>query len=430
MISLVQDILGAVLVVTGAAVVALAGLGVARLPDPFMRMHAATKAGTVGSGLLLLGAAVALATPGTALTAMLAIAFLVITAPVASHALGRAAYVAGAPIAAATTTNALASILDRKVFDIDPASTARKRHARAMPAGEIAMPAVPFREQPSHPEAPEAAPLRRVACWLVGGDAQRDAIGISIDLAKQAGATLTGFSAVDPDAGNCGGPVPVGGSYWARWLAERSRARMRDTAASALRDFDDLTHGQPVQVTGRHEEGDLGRLVLGLIGYDLLVLPAGVGFGGLRATPERQLAAMVAEGQIAPVLCVRQRPRGVRNILMVVNVTPGCRRLAAGLLRCGLWPSARIAVLPVAAQHPGIQTVVEEQCNLLRAHGRQVVLLDPLDPSFEASALSARIKGFDAAVMSCLSHRRGLFNALHDCPHEVVAETVPVTLLP
>ena len=49
--------IGAVLLVVGASFMLLAGLGVMRLPDLFMRMQAATTASTLGVGCLLLGVA-------------------------------------------------------------------------------------------------------------------------------------------------------------------------------------------------------------------------------------------------------------------------------------------------------------------------------------------------------------------------------------
>src|SRR5215218_9757122 len=46
--------IGAVLLVVGASFMLLAGLGVLRLPDLFMRLQAATKASTLGVGCLML----------------------------------------------------------------------------------------------------------------------------------------------------------------------------------------------------------------------------------------------------------------------------------------------------------------------------------------------------------------------------------------
>lgn len=105
------EIWAGIAILAGAIVVGIAALGLIRLRDPFMRMHAATKAGVVGSGCLVYGAAWALGGGGVALDALiigtLCVVFLLVTSPIASHALGRAAYVSGAPIASATVADAL-----------------------------------------------------------------------------------------------------------------------------------------------------------------------------------------------------------------------------------------------------------------------------------------------------------------------------------
>jgi len=51
------DIFLSILLVTGGFFCLVAALGMLRLPDLLIRMHAATKAGTLGVGLLVLAAA-------------------------------------------------------------------------------------------------------------------------------------------------------------------------------------------------------------------------------------------------------------------------------------------------------------------------------------------------------------------------------------
>lgn len=84
-----------ILFLTGAAFVIVAALGVLRLPDLLMRMHAATKAGTLGAGLLLIAVAVAVPEPGVVARALAIFVFLVLTAPIAAHLIARAAYHTG-----------------------------------------------------------------------------------------------------------------------------------------------------------------------------------------------------------------------------------------------------------------------------------------------------------------------------------------------
>ncbi|MCU0788324.1 MAG: monovalent cation/H(+) antiporter subunit G [Verrucomicrobia bacterium] len=84
--------MAAVLMVAGSLFVLVAAVGVLRLPDVLCRMHAATKAGAFGTALLLVAAALVFASPAAVAKAMLVILFFYVTAPVAGHLLGRAAY--------------------------------------------------------------------------------------------------------------------------------------------------------------------------------------------------------------------------------------------------------------------------------------------------------------------------------------------------
>lgn len=83
--------LGWVLVVLGAALLAVAALGLLRLPDALSRQHAATKAATLALGVMLAGLAVLQPSAAWWIRIGLLVLLLVLTVPVASHALARAA---------------------------------------------------------------------------------------------------------------------------------------------------------------------------------------------------------------------------------------------------------------------------------------------------------------------------------------------------
>jgi multicomponent Na+:H+ antiporter subunit G len=86
----VGDAIVAVLALLGSVLVLLAGVGVLRFPDIYSRMHAATKASTLGLGLI--GLAGALAVDGAAARILLAVGAVFVTAPSAAHLVGRSAY--------------------------------------------------------------------------------------------------------------------------------------------------------------------------------------------------------------------------------------------------------------------------------------------------------------------------------------------------
>ena len=88
-------ILSALLMLVGSSFALIAAIGLIRLPDIYTRAHAASKAGTLGSGLLLLSLAVFSQELGVVTRAIAAIIFFLLTAPVASHLLARSAYLVG-----------------------------------------------------------------------------------------------------------------------------------------------------------------------------------------------------------------------------------------------------------------------------------------------------------------------------------------------
>jgi multicomponent Na+:H+ antiporter subunit G len=108
-----------VLILAGAFFMLVSALGVLRLPDLFMRMHAATKAGTLGAGLVLFAAALLSGELAVSIKAVVVFLFLLLTAPVAAHVLGRAAYYAGIELWDRTMTDELKGKYDQATEERD-----------------------------------------------------------------------------------------------------------------------------------------------------------------------------------------------------------------------------------------------------------------------------------------------------------------------
>jgi multicomponent Na+:H+ antiporter subunit G len=85
------DILAGVFLLVGGAFALVAGVGVVRLPEVFTRLHASTKAGTLGVGLIVLALAITTDDFRVASKAVGAALFLLATAPIGAHLIGRAA---------------------------------------------------------------------------------------------------------------------------------------------------------------------------------------------------------------------------------------------------------------------------------------------------------------------------------------------------
>lgn len=103
MIDTLVQYLASAAVLSGATFGLLAAIGIVRLPDLYTRLHAASKAGVVGAGLILVAVAMISTDGAVILRAILGIIFLLLSTPIAAHLLARAAYKAGELPTHATT---------------------------------------------------------------------------------------------------------------------------------------------------------------------------------------------------------------------------------------------------------------------------------------------------------------------------------------
>ena len=89
---MIVDIVGGLLLVVGSALMALGAFGLLRFPDVFTRMHAATKAATVGVIATTTGASIEAGAVGGALILLVVVALLFLSGPLGMSLLARAAY--------------------------------------------------------------------------------------------------------------------------------------------------------------------------------------------------------------------------------------------------------------------------------------------------------------------------------------------------
>lgn len=90
-----MDVVASILIVAGAGLALLAAIGLQRFDDVFARMHSATKPATLGLILTSAGAGLTLPIPGAVAKLLLVVLLQFITAPIAAHLVGRAAFRTG-----------------------------------------------------------------------------------------------------------------------------------------------------------------------------------------------------------------------------------------------------------------------------------------------------------------------------------------------
>jgi len=90
-----SDIIGLVFISVGLFFDVLGCLGLVRLPDVYNRLQASTKCVTLGTCSILFGTFLIVGICAAGFKALLTIIFLVLTSPVAAHAIARGAHRSG-----------------------------------------------------------------------------------------------------------------------------------------------------------------------------------------------------------------------------------------------------------------------------------------------------------------------------------------------
>lgn len=91
--SLLLEIIISICILLGAGFALVGSIGLARLPDFYMRLHGPTKASTLGVGGMVLGSVIFFSVKGEGVSfhELLIAVFLFLTAPVSAHIVAKAA---------------------------------------------------------------------------------------------------------------------------------------------------------------------------------------------------------------------------------------------------------------------------------------------------------------------------------------------------
>ncbi|MEM1377386.1 MAG: monovalent cation/H(+) antiporter subunit G [Pseudomonadota bacterium] len=262
------DLIALLIKTAGLAFLILATIGLLRFEDVFQRMHAATKAGTLGAGLVLIGAIMNKGTMDAAIMGTFALLFLIFTIPVASHILARAAYMSGSPLSGiADADDALRGVLPRAsqplersieelAFDAPKPDTRRaptlEEKAAAYPQEAMRYGAKSLKDMIS-PERVRFAALGAGAPAL----AKRAA-----DFAARAELPLTAVVAID--------------TRYAEQTANKAETLrvMRDKVSTWLPNLNKLSEESNVPIDLVYKEGDAEAIMAGVGDHkEFLILP-------------------------------------------------------------------------------------------------------------------------------------------------------------
>jgi multicomponent Na+:H+ antiporter subunit G len=113
-----NDIIIMIIVSLGTLFILLAAIGLVRMPDLYLRMSVTTKAATLGVGLILIGLALYYMETSITTRVIAIIVFLLLTAPISAHVIGRASYFVGVPLWKKTKIDELEGMYNTKTHDL------------------------------------------------------------------------------------------------------------------------------------------------------------------------------------------------------------------------------------------------------------------------------------------------------------------------
>ncbi len=90
-----SDIAGLIFITIGLMFDVFGCIGLIRLPDVYNRLQAATKCVTLGTCSILFGTFLMMGFSAAGMKSLLCIVFIILTSPVASHAIARGAHISG-----------------------------------------------------------------------------------------------------------------------------------------------------------------------------------------------------------------------------------------------------------------------------------------------------------------------------------------------
>lgn len=311
----------------GVGFIIAAAVGVLRFPDALLRMHASTKAGTLGA-ILALGGAVLALEPDAVPVGILAILFMLLTVPVAAHLLGRAAYISGAPLRKMFGRDALSGILRRQEIPLEE----RTEFVAYAPSPQVGN--SPSQRPGTLPEMTELR-IALIAPEITPVVAR----GLSIRRTNKV--PLKAIAVVDEAFLQATGDV------------QGTRVKVRENVARAIEEMETLLPKRRSFFTLSYEEGDPMRLIPSHEDRgSLLVLPCkgwchhGVDIATPFATGRPEGLLRLADHHAGCVLYLGRKSISQRPVVAVSD--DGSEAIVQGLewaLNSKLWQSPQLLVV-------------------------------------------------------------------------------------
>lgn len=208
---------------------------------------------------------------------------------------------------------------------------------------------------------------------LVGLDntANTDAaVQQALEVAQRHRAQVTGIAVVDTKALERVGPMPIGGSYYAKRLREHRLASAEAQSSAALTRFELACQNAGVRHEAKQLHGDPFEVFAAQARcHDLVIL--GVRFlfyHGVIDEPKDPLGRLMKRG-MRPIIAVAPGARSVRQVLIAYNGSVEATMAMKQFVQLSPWPEVAADLVWCGDAREGAEELLAEASAYCRSHG-------------------------------------------------------------
>ncbi|HWT84059.1 MAG TPA: universal stress protein, partial [Candidatus Methylomirabilis sp.] len=267
------------------------------------------------------------------------------TAPAATHLLARAAYMCDYPLAVATAVDELGEYL-------------------APPTGT---------ELLALTEREESKMLTRILVGLDNTPNTDAAVRQAIEVAQRHRAQLTGLVVEDVRALENVGPIPIGGSYYAKRLREHRRTQSHTQCEGAVARFEAACQGARIRYEVKRITGDPFETFAAQGRYhDMVILSVQFQFyHGVIEEPRNPLGRLMKRG-MRPVIAVAPDAQSIRQVIIAYNGSIESTMAMKQFLQLSPWPEISARLVWCGEESADAQELLDQARAYCRSHGLAV----------------------------------------------------------
>lgn len=212
--------------------------------------------------------------------------------------------------------------------------------------------------------------IKKVLVGLDSTPFTETAIRHAVGLAKTYGVELTGMAVVHTSKLEFVGPVPIGGSHYAKNLREFRMSETEQHVSEVIGKFETACNAEGVSFNVKRETGNPLDLMVAYARYhDLIILGMRHPFEyGVIEESKHLLCQLIKEG-VQPILACSEEFRPIKRALIAYNGSMESAASMKQFVQAKLWPDAEIRIVYFGKEDAKSKQLLEDAAAYYKTFG-------------------------------------------------------------